>query len=169
MDIVLARMIQLFAEEIGFPVMQHYDQVKSSGRMSKVVANTPPRVNTRPPVPPSDTTRHMFYGRVRPLEQPISRQIAVTGVMPQIASIAPRLLPAPPLPTVFSAPSTATTSSSTFEANGSTWTAEDIKHYAVDLGGCEEAGRRAIVEQVSTRLPDIFTIIRDLERRVEDL
>ncbi|KAI1783650.1 hypothetical protein LXA43DRAFT_1102279 [Ganoderma leucocontextum] len=38
--------------------------------------------------------------------------------------------------------------------------------------GCgehDEAGRRAIKEQVSTKLPDVASVIADLERRVEDL
>ena len=171
MDIALARMVQLFAEEVGLPALQHYDEVKPSGRKSKVVASIPPRADTQPLIPPSDTTWHTFYGREPgALEQLISRQIAATGAMPQIVSTTPRPLSSPPSPTVFSpAPSTANMPRGALEANSSPWTAEDLKYYAVRLKGCDEAGRRAIIEQVSIHLTDIFAVIRDLERRVEDL
>ncbi|KAI1786473.1 hypothetical protein LXA43DRAFT_1065048 [Ganoderma leucocontextum] len=58
------------------------------------------------------------------------------------------------------------------DGNGEKTAMQTRMHCEKQFEGCgehDEAGRRAVVEQILTRLPDVFGVIADLERRVEEL
>ncbi|KAI1785813.1 hypothetical protein LXA43DRAFT_1065551 [Ganoderma leucocontextum] len=178
--IVFARMVQYFAEEVGLPTMRAMDKANPPRSKLKgvqtVAAVAVPCVDTQPLIPPSETPWHTFYGRdPGVLERLIAERIAVVDAVPEIPSMTLR----PSLQPLVSEGVTLPAPSSSAAVFGKRkcrerepWTAADIKHYAKHFEGCgehDDAGRRAIAEQISTRLPDVFGVIADLERRVEDL
>ncbi|PIL33151.1 hypothetical protein GSI_04601 [Ganoderma sinense ZZ0214-1] len=173
-SIVFARMVQSFAEEIGLPTIRRMNKAKSTTaqRLPIVVANTGSSVDIQPLIPPSETPWHRFYGRdVGVLERLIAEQFPDVSAVQKLPSmiLRPQAL-LPPLAPKGSAPH-ATVGSSGLQKQVP-WTAGDILHLAEQFGRCnerDEAGLRAIAEQVSTRLPDIFKVITDLELRVEAL
>nr|VWP00433.1 N/A [Ganoderma boninense] len=173
-SITFARMVQHFAEEIGLLAMQRYDKAKSHGRKGAVVTiPTRSHVDTHPLIPLSDSMWHTFYGRDSTvLQRLISEQLAIIDT--QGASSTPRPLPPLPVLNVVSPAlsSTPTAESSVTGSDDLLRTTEDIKHYAARMENLEElddVGRRSILDQISTRLPDIFSLILSLEHRTRDL
>ena len=150
MDATLSRMVQRFAEEVGFPAMQRFDRAKSFGRKAPVTTTVAPRKDSQPLIPPSDTTWYTFYGRAPgALDQLISSPIAATQ------SAVPQLPPAPP-----------GHGASSPQTDSAPWTTENVEFYAAQLRNCaqhDDAARRAIIEQVSLHLPDVFAVVFDLQ------
>ncbi|PIL33178.1 hypothetical protein GSI_04628 [Ganoderma sinense ZZ0214-1] len=175
--IAFARMVQYFTEEIGLPAMQRLTKATSfkPPKVLTTAADATPRLNAHALFPSSNTPWHILYGRdIGILERLIAEQIVVAGAAPETSSITPRLLPSR-VPEVFTPPAQSS-SISDFkkgkQAEDKPWTVDDVRRYAEQFESCGEnndAGRRAIMQQVSTRLPELFGIVVNLARRVNEL
>lgn len=173
-SVVLARMAQSFAEMIGLPAMQRLHNANSSMNRNTqtVLANAALRVDTQPLIPSSATSWHTFYGcDSNVLEQLIAEKIEVFHAMPEISPTV-----AQPLPPSAPGPSTPVAQSSLVlqgkHPERKPWNVDDIKRYVEQFRACDEhdeVGRRAITQRVSARMPDLFNIVLDLDRRIHDL
>ncbi|PIL33486.1 hypothetical protein GSI_04109 [Ganoderma sinense ZZ0214-1] len=168
--IVFARMVQYFAEEIGLPAVQRAHKAKPTKhqRLPIGAASAASPGDIQPLIPPSETPWHKFYGRDSGvLERLIAEQASGLGIVPKMPSTISRTLPSSQAPSPEGvAPRT------TVLHQGAARTVGDIGRFVRQFERCnenDEAGRRAIMEQVSTRLPDVFNVILDLERRVKTL